>query len=96
MTILLEDDGRGLDMDRIEERAAELGLGAKEQWADKSELVFAPGLSTAASASGTLSGRGVGLGAVRADLERAGYLVEVKSKAGKYTRVFLRPRPLSS
>jgi len=91
VTIVIEDDGRGLDMDRIEERASELGLSASEQWTDKSELVFAPGLSTSSSASGTLSGRGVGLGAVRADVERAGYRVEVKSKAGKYTRVILRP-----
>lgn len=90
LAILFEDDGRGLDMDRIEERAAELGVDASEQWTDRSELVFAPGLSTSAS-SGTLSGRGVGLGAVRADVERVGYRVEVKSKPGKYTRVRLYP-----
>lgn len=91
VTIVLEDDGRGLDMDRIEERAAELGVDRSEQWSDRSELVFAPGLSTSASAAGTFAGRGVGLGAVRADVERVGYRVEVKSKAGKYTRVVLRP-----
>ncbi len=90
VAILFEDDGRGLDMDRIEERAAELGVDANEQWTDRSELVFAPGLSTTSS-TGALSGRGVGLGAVRADVELAGYRVEVKSKPGKYTRVRLYP-----
>jgi chemotaxis protein histidine kinase CheA len=85
----VEDDGRGLDLARIEERATALGVSAQGRGEESlSELVFTPGLSTSET---FLSGRGVGLGAVRADLEHAGYVVLVSSKFGKYTRFVLRP-----
>ena len=87
--VVIEDDGRGLDLARIEERAAALGVDVKGRGKDSlSELVFTPGLSTSAT---LLSGRGVGLGAVRADLEQAGYTVEVSSKFAKNTRFVIRP-----
>ena len=89
VTIVVEDDGRGLDLAKIEERAAALGVDVKGKRSESlSELVFTPGLSTSET---LLSGRGVGLGAVRADLERAGYVVEVSSKVGKCTRFVIRP-----
>jgi len=89
VAITVEDDGRGLDLARIEERAAALEGERSQEWNDRSELVFLPGLTTSDGAS-ALAGRGVGLGAVRADLGRAGYDVEIKSKQGKYTRLSIR------
>ena len=91
-TIVVEDDGRGLDVDAIAERASQLGMDVTgKSRRSLSELVFVAGLTTRAG-SGALAGRGVGLGAVREDLERVGYEVEVASEAGKFTRFTMRPR----
>ncbi|MGH7293361.1 MAG: HAMP domain-containing protein, partial [Polyangiaceae bacterium] len=90
--IVVEDDGRGLDVGAIAERAAHLGLstgGTSRR--SPFELVFVEGLSTAV-AGGRLAGRGVGLGAVREDLDRVGYAVDVTSEPGKFTRFTMKPR----
>ncbi len=90
-TIILEDDGRGLDLKAIATRAAQLGVRVEGK-ADKSlhELVFIAGLSTLERA-GMLAGRGVGLGAVKSELARAGYEIDVASEHGRFTRFVLRP-----
>jgi chemotaxis protein histidine kinase CheA len=91
-TIVVEDDGRGLDVTAIGERAAQLGVevGGKDA-RGLAELAFVAGLSTAEH-GGTLAGRGVGLGAVREDLARAGYAIDVVSERGKLTRFTMRPK----
>ncbi|HTQ41653.1 MAG TPA: HAMP domain-containing protein [Polyangiaceae bacterium] len=90
-TILIEDDGRGLDYEAIRERAKELGLDVSGRNNHSlTELVFVAGLTTV-PAAGTLAGRGVGLGAVRDDLARVGYRIDVASEPGKYTRFTLCP-----
>jgi two-component system chemotaxis sensor kinase CheA len=90
-TITVEDDGRGLDLPAIAAQAARLGVKSSGNGnASLHELVFVAGLSTVERA-GMLAGRGVGLGAVRADLERVGYAVEVASERGRFTRFVLRP-----
>jgi chemotaxis protein histidine kinase CheA len=89
-TIVVEDDGRGLDAAAIHERAAQLGVSVGDG-SEISKLVFVAGLSTAREA-GALAGRGVGLGAVREDLDRAGYRIGVDSKPNEYTRFTLSPR----
>jgi HAMP domain-containing protein/HPt (histidine-containing phosphotransfer) domain-containing protein len=86
--ITVEDDGRGLDLRGIEARAGALGLVPIA--GNVAELVFKSGVSTAGPKSG-LAGRGVGLTAVRADLERVGYIVELESQPGRFTRVALKP-----
>lgn len=86
-TIVVEDDGRGLRLDAIAERAARMGVaGVSEK-----DLVFVAGLSTA-DRGDDLAGRGVGLGAVRDDLEHVGYTVSVDSAIGKFTRFTMKPR----
>src|SRR5262249_18358060 len=65
-TIVVEDDGRGLDEAQIAARAKELGVGE----APANELVFEPGVTTRARAD-EIAGRGVGLDAVRTELEGA-------------------------
>jgi two-component system chemotaxis sensor kinase CheA len=87
--ILLEvsDDGAGIDGDKLAARAVAAGVLTAERAerlgeAEKHALVFEPGLSTAAAVTG-LSGRGVGMDVVRANVERIGGVVEIESRAGK-------------
>ena len=84
--IVVEDDGRGLDLERLAERG--MAMGAKGHGP---ELAFAEGLTTQVTTS-TLAGRGVGLAAVRADLASVGYEISVTSDAGHGARFVLRPR----
>ncbi len=91
--IEVRDDGRGLDLASIRRRAAEAGLlhpDLAEDLPDDqvAELVFRPGLSTARRVS-EISGRGVGMDAVRATLESLGGRVEISSRAGEGTAAVL-------
>lgn len=87
--IVVEDDGQGMDLAQITERA--VAIGHDPSVASVQELAFLPGLSTARR-PGDLAGRGVGLYAVRAELTGVGYVVEVFSRPGEYTKFVLRPR----
>lgn len=94
--ILLEisDDGAGIDGDKLVDRAIAAGVLAAERSerlseAEKHALVFEAGLSTAAEVT-DLSGRGVGMDVVRANIERIGGLVEIESKAGQGVVLTLR------
>ena len=85
--IEVEDDGRGVDVERVRRTAAERGMGGVETLASLSDsevvdLIFEPGFSTAAGVT-ALSGRGVGMDAVRTSLTQLGGRVEVESRAGK-------------
>jgi two-component system chemotaxis sensor kinase CheA len=93
VVIEVEDDGRGLDLQRIRDVAAEGGVAEPEvlrtmndeQVAD---LVFAAGFSTARTIS-EISGRGVGMDAVRSAVERIGGHVGLESRKGLGTLVRL-------
>ena len=92
LQLIVQDDGRGLDMQRIRQRALEAGLLQAGDDIDEralSELIFAPGLSTATEVT-TLSGRGIGMDAVRAELHAMGGQIEVQSEAGQGCRFTLR------
>jgi len=91
--ITVEDDGQGLDLAQIAERALEIGEDVESR--SVQELAFLPGLSTARR-PGEMAGRGVGLHAVRSDLASVGYTVDVSSKPGEYTRFFLRPKSIQA
>ncbi|MCC7013810.1 MAG: Hpt domain-containing protein [Planctomycetes bacterium] len=86
--IEVEDDGRGIDVDLIRRRAQELELRLES--GRELEVLFSDRFSTAAQVD-ELSGRGVGLGAVRSDLARWGYGVRVQSELGAGTRFVLEP-----
>lgn len=87
--ITVEDDGAGLDAAELAAKARALGhpVVEGEEW----RLVFVAGLSTA-PVPDEYSGRGVGMGAVQAELAEAGYDVEVDSVPHQYTRVTLQRR----
>ena len=80
------DDGAGLDLARIRERALANGLAAATgSDADLVALIFSPGFSTAAQLS-ELAGRGVGLDVVRAEVNALGGRIETHSQPGQGTR----------
>jgi two-component system chemotaxis sensor kinase CheA len=94
--ILIEviDDGDGIDADRLIQKAIANGLLTDEQaahltWERKLALIFEPGLSTASQVT-SISGRGVGMDVVRANVERIGGLVEIDSKPGEGVHLTLR------
>ena len=99
--IEIKDDGRGLNLEAISHRALEKGLLSVEQLATVSEnqlydLIFQPGFSTAKQVS-ELSGRGVGLDVVRAQLQILKGTIAVQSKRGVGTTFTIRlPLTLTS
>ena len=94
--ILIEvvDDGRGIDGDKLVKKALANGVLTPERaerlsQAQKMSLIFEAGLSTAQEVT-AISGRGVGMDVVRANIERIGGLVEVDSKLGQGVRFTIR------
>ncbi|MQL51561.1 chemotaxis protein CheA [Desulfofundulus thermobenzoicus] len=89
IVITLKDDGRGMDPERIRQKAVEKGLMTREQAARASEreildLIFTPGFSTAGTVS-DISGRGVGMDIVRNQIEQINGSVEFNTAPGKGT-----------
>lgn len=98
IAILISDDGRGLDEERIAEKAIATGLiTAADRPAMSRDkilnLIFEPGFSTAETVS-NVSGRGVGLDVVRQNLEKVGGSIKVASTPGQGT-VFTLQIPLT-
>lgn len=94
--IVLEvsDDGRGLDLERIRAKAYGAGIVDDDKLQRMSDqeiarLIFAAGFSTAGSIT-NLSGRGVGLDAVRTSIEAVGGVVDVTTRPGQGTSIILR------
>ena len=89
VVITIADDGPGIDSSKVRAAATESGLrtaAAVDALDDASalDLIFAPGLSTAATVS-DISGRGVGMDVVRTGIEALGGRVAISSLAGKGT-----------
>ena len=85
--ITLNDDGGGIDVARVHERAKEVGLVAPDAEPTEAQLVeflFRPGFSTASKVT-QISGRGVGMDVVRAEIAALGGRVEVATRAGHGT-----------
>src|SRR5690554_3284169 len=91
IVIEIEDDGRGLDRERILRKAAERGIPMPENPTDAQvwDLVFAPGFSTADTLT-DLSGRGVGMDVVKKNIAALGGQVEIRSRPGHGTTVVIR------
>ncbi len=93
VVIEIEDDGSGLDLERIRARAVERGLVAAEAANDLGDdelrqLIFLPGFSTAVEVT-ELSGRGVGMDVVRTNIGRLGGVIDVHSQLGIGTKFTL-------
>lgn len=92
--VTVEDDGRGLNREKILEKAISKGLINPEEAEDMKDkavfnLIFAPGFSTAAQIT-DISGRGVGMDVVKRNLEKIKGKINVTSTPGKGSRIDLR------
>ena len=92
--IIVEDDGRGIDIDRVKQTAVAQGVisqsSAEQLTEDEvAELIFQPGFSTAKEIS-DISGRGVGMDIVRTKIAQLNGTVEVSSKNGVGTKFIIR------
>lgn len=93
IAIEVEDDGAGLDFDKIRDKAVAVGLVRPEQAAllserDVIEFIFAPGFSTAGKV-GEQAGRGVGLDVARRAVEDMHGRIEVESRTDSGTKFIL-------
>ena len=91
VNIEISDDGAGLNLERIRQKAIERGIVPADQVArmqdrDVFNLIFLPGFSTAEKVS-NVSGRGVGMDVVKTNVEKIGGTVDVHSTQGKGTTV---------
>ena len=85
VTIRVSDDGGGLNLEKIHQRAIERGMVKEDQELSKDELsslIFLPGFSTAAKLT-DVSGRGVGMDVVRDAVQRLKGSISVDSETGQ-------------
>jgi len=94
VVIEVEDDGRGIDVEKVRKKIVEKGIESAEivdSLTDREviEYLFKPSFSTADKVT-DLSGRGVGLDVVKTKIEALGGMVELDSVKGKGTRTTIR------
>ncbi|MBK9796526.1 MAG: chemotaxis protein CheA [Holophagaceae bacterium] len=89
--IEVKDDGKGLNRDRIYQKALDRGLlapGSRPSDEELNLLIFEPGFSTVEQVS-DLSGRGVGMDVVKQNIRTLGGRIEVESEPGRGTLIRL-------
>jgi two-component system chemotaxis sensor kinase CheA len=94
VNIEIGDDGAGIDVARVKQKAIEKGLLRPEQAEKLSErealnLIFQPGFSMARAVT-NISGRGVGMDVVKSHIEKIGGIVDVFSRPGEGSTVKLK------
>jgi len=94
IVITVEDDGRGIDTEKVKASAVEKGMLTAEKAAkltdrEAIDLIFSAGVSTAEEIT-DISGRGVGMDVVRNNIERLNGSVSVSTKLGRGTRFEVR------
>ncbi|EDP73142.1 chemotaxis protein CheA, partial [Hydrogenivirga sp. 128-5-R1-1] len=92
--IYIEDDGKGIDPEKVKKKAIEKGLITPEQaenMSDKEafELIFMPGFSTAEKVS-DVSGRGVGMDVVASTIHSLRGNIEIDSQLGQGTKIVMK------
>jgi chemotaxis protein histidine kinase CheA/ActR/RegA family two-component response regulator len=92
--IEVQDDGAGIEPDKLRKKALEKNLANPDELAAMDErqvldLIFRPGFSTAARVT-DLSGRGVGMDVVRATVTKLGGSIEIASRPGQGTTFTLK------
>ena len=91
VSLAFSDDGAGLQLGRIRDRAVAQGLIAADAQlsdAELAQLIFTPGFSTAEQVT-ELAGRGVGMDVVRSEVNAMGGRIETQTQAGQGTRFSL-------
>lgn len=94
VVIEIEDDGRGIDIEKIRKKAVEKGFMTEEEARRAKEndliaLIFKPGFSTSDTVT-QLSGRGVGMDVVKTNIEKLGGTIELQTVQGKGTTVRIK------
>lgn len=94
VNIEIIDDGGGINVARVREKAVEKGLVTAEHAAGMNEreltnLILLPGFSTAATVT-NVSGRGVGMDVVKTNIERIGGTIDIQSVAGEGTTLRIK------
>ena len=97
VSVSFQDDGAGLDLGRIREKAFAHGLLRAGEVLDEegaAQLIFLPGFSTAGEVT-ELAGRGIGMDVVRSEVNALGGRIETATRAGQGLR-FLLVLPLTT
>lgn len=94
VVIEVEDDGQGINLEKVKKKAIEKGLVKKDMantlsQKDIIDFLFKPSFSTSDKIT-DLSGRGVGLDVVKTKIEQLGGVVEVETEAGKGSKFIIR------
>jgi two-component system chemotaxis sensor kinase CheA len=92
--VVVEDDGRGIDLGRVGERAVKLGMVESGQLdamtpSDILNTIYQPGFSTSETIT-DISGRGIGMDVVRESIENLKGVIELSTAPGKGTRFLIR------
>ncbi|MFN3412124.1 MAG: chemotaxis protein CheA [Exilispira sp.] len=92
--IIVSDDGRGIDKQKIIEKAIEKNLIEKDKAQNLTEkeiysFIFMPGFSTTDKIS-KVSGRGVGLDVVKKNIEQIHGRIDIQSESSKFTKFIIR------
>ncbi len=85
--LTIKDDGKGLDLDAIMQKAIAMDLISPEielSQKEKEKLIFLPGLTTSKSVT-EISGRGVGMDVVKQNIEEAGGKISIETTLGRGT-----------
>jgi two-component system, chemotaxis family, sensor kinase CheA len=89
VVIQVDDDGSGIDLSRVRQKARNLGMiGPNEEVSDREALdfIFLPGFSTTEIVS-EISGRGVGMDVVRTNIANLSGMIDLENQPGSGTRV---------
>ncbi len=94
IVIRIKDDGRGIDHEKVSQKALEKGVVTEAQLANMGkreilDLIFLPGFSTKETAS-DISGRGVGMDVVKTYIKKMNGIIEVRSTVGSGTEFIIR------
>jgi len=92
--IEIEDDGRGIDGNKVCQKAVEKGLVSPERAemmsdSEKLNLIFIPGFSTAEKVT-EISGRGVGMDVVRENITKLKGIIDISTKVGRGTKLTIK------
>ncbi|MBI5556078.1 MAG: chemotaxis protein CheW [Deltaproteobacteria bacterium] len=92
--IEIEDDGAGINTEKLKAKVLEMGLHDRAQLESMSQkelnkLIFTPGLSTAKEVT-DVSGRGVGMDVVNTNLSRLGGVIDIDSSIGTGTTISIK------
>ncbi len=94
MVLTVEDDGAGINAEKVKESAIrkqlitaqDAEMMSEQEWI---QLIFLPGFSTAQSVS-DISGRGVGMDIVRNHIEKLNGLIDVETRLGEGTKFTIK------